>query len=113
PVLSVACAVQLASVSTVIVYVLFAVGLTTSVSVPVVPVPPTPVCSVVVVPSNHVTFHGPLPVKAAESVAEPPLQIVVEPLTTDVGRAFTVTVALPVLSPARAVQLASVSTVIV
>jgi len=46
-------------------------------------------------------------------VAAPPLQIVVVPLTTDVGRAFTVTVALPVRSLARAVHLASLNAVTV
>ena len=84
-----------------------------SVSVPVAPVPPTAVCKIVVVPSDHVTFHGPFPVSAAEMLAEPPLQIPTLPLTTDVGRAFTVTVALPVRSAAWELQLASLSTVTV
>ena len=43
--------------------------------------------------SDHVMFHGPVPVSAAWMVVEPPLQIVAEPLATDVGRAFTVKVA--------------------
>ena len=64
---------------------------------PVVPVPPALVCVVVVVPSNQVTVHGPLPVNAAEIVADCPLQIVVLPLTTDVGRALTVPDLLQVL----------------
>ena len=62
-----------------------------SVSVPVVPGPPTPLWVKVVVPSNQVTFHGPWPVNEADTVADWPLQIAVVPLTTDVGRAFTVT----------------------
>ena len=64
-------------------------------------------------PIRHVTVHGPVPVSAAWIVVELPLQIVALPLTTEVGRALTVTTALPVLSPACAVQLASVSTVTV
>ena len=39
--------------------------------------------------------------------------LVVVPLIAEVGRGFTVTTALPVLSPAIAVQLASVSVVTV
>jgi hypothetical protein len=54
----------------------------------------TPFCTN---PSDHVTFHGPVPVKAAEMAAVSPLQIGVVPLTTEVGRASTVTVALPVI----------------
>jgi len=43
----------------------------------------------------------------------PPLHIAVVPLITLVGRALTVTTALPVLSPAIDVQLASLNTVTV
>jgi hypothetical protein len=64
-------------------------------------------------PSDQVTLHGPVPVRAAWIVVEPPLQIVTLPLTTDVGRGLTVTTALPVLSAAIAVQLASVNVAIV
>ena len=63
--------------------------------------------------SDHVTFHGPVPVKAAEMVFEPPLQIVAEPLATEVGRALTITTALPVRLPACAVQVESVRAVTV
>ena len=63
--------------------------------------------------SDHVTFHGPVPVKAAEMVVELPLQIVAVPLTAEVGRALTVTTALPVRSPDCAVQLASLRAVTV
>ena len=56
----------------------------------------TPLC---VVPSDHATFHGPVPVNVAEIVVELPLQIVAEPLAEAVGRALTVTLALPLLEP--------------
>ena len=59
-------------------------------------------------PSDQFTFHGPVPVSVAEIVAVPPLQMVALPLATEVGRELTVTTALPVRSPACAVQLASV-----
>ena len=36
-------------------------------------------------PSDQLTFHGPVPVKAAEMVVELPLQIVALPLTTAVA----------------------------
>ena len=36
-------------------------------------------------PSDHVTDHGPAPVRSAETVAELPRQMVVEPLTVAVG----------------------------
>ena len=64
-------------------------------------------------PSDQLTFHGPVPVKAAEMEVELPLQIVAEPLVTEVGRALTVTTALPVRSPDCAVQLASLRAVTV
>ena len=63
--------------------------------------------------SDQVTFHGPVPVKAAEIMVELPLQIVAEPLATEVGRALTVTTALPVRSLNCAVQLASLRAVTV
>ena len=44
-------------------------------------------------PSDQVTVQGPVPVSAAEISAELLLQIFVSPLTTAVGRGFTVTVA--------------------
>jgi hypothetical protein len=46
-------------------------------------------------------------------VADAPLQMVLDPLTTAVGRAFTVRIALPVKSLARAVHLASLNAVTV
>jgi hypothetical protein len=48
-------------------------------------------------PSDQVTFHGPEPVKAAWIVVEFPRQMVAVPVTAAVGRASTVTVALPVI----------------
>ena len=38
-----------------------------------------------VAPSDHVTAHGPVPVRSAEMVVELPEQMVVEPLTVAVG----------------------------
>ena len=64
-------------------------------------------------PSESVPPIVPLPVTVSVRVAVWPLQIVVVPLMFPVGRALTVTVALPVLSAAIAVQLASVSVAIV
>ena len=81
------------------------VGLTVRVSEPVYPVPPTPVCRVVVVPSDQVTVHGPLPVSAAVTIAELPLQIVVVPLTIAVAGELTVTTALPVKSAGCAAHM--------
>ena len=49
----------------------------------------TPFCTTA---SDHVTFHGPVPVSAAWIVVELPLQTVALPLATEVGRALTVTV---------------------
>ena len=93
-------AVHLESVSAVTVYVVVDDGLTLRVA----GLEATPVC---VTPSDHVTFHGPRPVSAAWMVLELPLQIVPLPLATAVGLALTVMTALPVRSPATAVQLAS------
>ena len=64
-------------------------------------------------PGESVPLIVPLPVTANVRVAFWPLQIVVVPLMLPVGRALTVTVALPVRSPACAVQLASLSAVTV
>ena len=52
-----------------------------------------------------------MPVKAIDKVAEPPLQMVANPLTEIalVGRELTVTRALPVMSAAIAVHLESES----
>ena len=54
-----------------------------------------------------------MPVKAIEIFVEPPLQIVVVPLITEVGLGLTVTPAEPVLSPALEVQFASLNAVTV
>jgi hypothetical protein len=91
PVRSLACAAHFESVRAVTVYVVVTEGLTLRVA----GLGATAVC---VTPSDHVTFHGPVPVNTAVIVAELPLQIVLEPLTTDVGRGFTVITALPVRS---------------
>src|SRR6185369_10709878 len=91
PVRSPACAVHFESVRAVTVYVVVALGLTLRVA----GLAATPLCNT---PSDHVTFHGPVPVNTALIVAEPPLQRVVEPLTTEVGRVLTVMTALPVRS---------------
>jgi hypothetical protein len=60
-----------------------------------------------IAPGLIVPLIVPLPVTAKESVALPPLQIVVEPLIAAVGRALTFTVRVPVKSPAMDVQFAS------
>ena len=97
---------QFASVRLVTVYVLVADGLSVrSAGLETIPV--------WLVPSDQLTFHGPVPVNAAEMTTEPPWQIVPPPLTTAVGRALTVTTALPVISPAWAEPLASESAVTV
>src|SRR5437763_4978422 len=53
-----------------------------------------PLC---VKPSDQVTDHGAVPVSAAETVAEPPAQIVALPETVAVGSGLTVTVFVQVL----------------
>ena len=55
-------------------------------------------------PFDKVPDIVPGPVTANDNVAEPPLQIVVLPLMTAVGLAFTVTVADPVMSEAIEAQ---------
>ena len=65
------------------------------------------------VPSDRVPLIVPLPVTVSVNVAADPLQIVVLPLNTAVGLAFTSTIALPVLSAAIAVQLPSLNVAIV
>lgn len=47
-------------------------------------------------PSDHVTFQGPVPVSAADRVAEPPMQMLWLPETVAVGNWMTVMVAEPV-----------------
>ena len=58
-------------------------------------------------PSDQLTFHGPVPVSAAAIAVEPPLQMAALPLTTEVGRASAATSALPVISLGWAEPLAS------
>jgi hypothetical protein len=70
----------------------------------------TPVCAT---PSDQVTFQGPVPLSAAEIVAELPLHNGPVPLTTELGRGFTVTTALPVRSAASPLHLESARAVIV
>ena len=77
-------AVQLASVSDVTVYVVFALGLTALVTV-VLPVPvisPTPLLTIAV--------HAPVAVTVMLIVALCPVQTVVLPLSTDVGLELTI-----------------------
>ena len=69
-----------------------------------------PIC---VTPSDHVTFHGPVPVNAAEMLAEAPLQITALPLTAAVGRGLIVITALPLRSLPCAVHLESLNPVTV
>jgi hypothetical protein len=72
-----------------------------------------PVTNTGVAPEVYVRFHGAVPVRDTDTAAEPPLQIVVEPLTTAAGRGFTVIKADPVISPAWPVQPASLNAVTV
>jgi hypothetical protein len=109
PVLSPAIEVQFASLKAVTVYVLVLDGETLIICGEVV----IPVIVTGVVPSVYVRLQGCVPVNAIEIFVEPPLQIVVVPLITEVGLGLTVTVALPVLSPACEVQFASLNAVIV
>ena len=65
------------------------------------------------VPSVYVTLQGADPVSVKVNVAGSPLHIIVVPLKATVGRGFTVTTALPIISPACATQLASDKAVMV
>ncbi len=56
-------------------------------------------------------LHAAEPVKATVSVADCPLQIVVEPLISAVGRVFTVIIALPLISAAIDEHLLSLAAV--
>ena len=100
---SAAVAVQLPSLNVDIVYAVVDDGLTFTVIVGAVPLN--------AVPSDNVPLIVPLPVTARLSVALPPLQIVLLPLSTAVGLAFTFTVAPPERSAAIAVQFASLRSV--
>lgn len=99
PVKSAAMALQLASERVATVYVVFIEGDTTTVIVGAVPLNTAPLESVPLI--------VPLPVTVSVKVALVPLQTVVVPLISAVGRALTFTVALPLRSPAIAAQLAS------
>ena len=79
-----------ASETAVTVYVVVEAGLTARVA----GLAPIPDC---VTPSDHVTVHGAVPVRAAWIVADEPAQTDVDPLTAAVGRAFTVTVTAALL----------------
>ena len=61
------------------------------------------------VPSDSMPFHGPVPVTTTNSETAVKLHVVKAPVIEAVGRAFTVTVAEPVLSPALELQFASES----
>jgi len=65
------------------------------------------------VPSDNVPVRVPDPVAVIVKLVLPPLQIVPEPLSAPVGRAFTVTVALPVMSAPIDAQVPLVSVAIV
>jgi hypothetical protein len=108
PVMSPPDAVQLSSLSAVMVYVAVDDGLTL-IEYGELVIPVT-LCEL---PSNHVRSHGWVPVRATLRFVEAPLHIVAEPLITLVGLEFTVTVAEPVMSPPDAVQLSSLSAVMV
>src|SRR6185436_13640036 len=105
PFISPPSAVQLASLSELTVYVVVEEGLTETVS--------GSFEVVTGVPPLILYVHGAAPVKSMVRFALPPLQIVVVPLINDVGLGFTVMVAEPVISPASAVQFASLSEVTV
>jgi hypothetical protein len=64
-------------------------------------------------PLLNVPLQGPVPVTAMLKFVEVPTQIACVPLITAVGRAFTVTVALPLKSPAIEAQDASLKLAIV
>ena len=64
-------------------------------------------------PLLNVPLHGPVPVNAILKFAAPSLQKAVDPEITPVGRARTVTEALPLRSPAIEAQLASFNEAIV
>ena len=82
------------------VYVVVELGLTLFVIVGAVPLK-------AIAPGESVPLIVPLPVTVRVRVALLPLQIVVLPLRLAVGRALTVTTALPVRSPTTEAQFAS------
>ena len=65
------------------------------------------------VPSDKVPLIVPVPVAVIVRLVLPPLQIVAVPLKAPVGLAFTVTVALPVLSAAIDAHVPLVSVLMV
>jgi len=98
--------VQFASETTVTVYVVVADGVTLRVAGLLV----TPVC---VTASDHVMFHGPVPVSVAVSVVELPAQMVAVPVTVAVGNALTVITALPEVVPAQPAPVTAVTVYVV
>ena len=64
-------------------------------------------------PSVYVKLQGAIPVNAILTGVAVPLHTVALPLIIEVGRGLTVTVAVPLLSPACEVQLASLNAVTV
>ena len=109
PVLSLACAVQLASVNAITLYVFVLAGEALMTYGLVV----IPVIVTGVVPSLYVNDQGCVPVNTTLIGVELPLQIVADPVTWDVGRGLTVIVAAPEMSPGWAVQLLSFKAVMV
>ncbi len=105
PVLSPAMDIHVPLVNVLMVYVVVEDGLTLTVIVGAVPLN--------TVPSDKVPLIVPVPVAVMVKFVLPPLQIVAVPLNAPVGLAFTVTVALPVLSAAVDVQVPLVNVAIV
>ena len=84
------------------VYVVVAAGLTERVAGEAA----TPLC---VTPSDHVTFHGPAPVSAAEIVVAPPAQTAAVPDTVAVGFGLMVTVTVGALFETQPLASVTVS----
>ena len=105
PVLSPAIDAQVPLVNVAMVYVVVEEGLTLTVIVGAVPLNG--------VPSDKVPVMVPVPVAVMVKLVLPPLQIVAVPLSAPVDLAFTVTVALPVLSAPIDAQVPLVSVAIV
>ena len=90
PIMSAAMEAQVPSVKVEIVYVVVAVGVTFTFIIGDVPLK--------AVPSDNVPEMVPLPVTAKDNAAVLPLQIACVPLRIAVGRGFTITVEVPVIS---------------
>ena len=100
PVRSAAIEVQLASLKVATLYVVVDDGETLTLIVGAVPLN-------AMAPGFNVPLMVPLPVTLIAMLVDPPLHIVVLPLTDAVGRAFTFTTRVPVRSAAIEVQFAS------